>query len=291
MIHADEYYYIGSIHRAKGSPCQDHALSYVDEKMAFGSIADGCSQGESTDVGARIINYATLQVLKNCALDKNLNVTQVVECVKLERLKTIERVQQELGLKNADLLATNLYTAVFNQKAFVHVMGDGAVAMVDVEGNTEVRRFLWEDNAPYYPFYDLHQQDQFVAFHGNDLLASRLIEERWCIGRDGFKKPISNITHPLIKGMRGITSDLSKDWQNGTLAFVAVFSDGIEQVDSMDWLEAVRECLAYKNINGLFVKRRMMRFIKESAKIFKGPLDDISCATLYIPKNFEPRRE
>lgn len=291
MIYADEYYHIGSVHRAKGSPCQDHALSYVDEKMAFGSISDGCSQGENTDVGARVINYATLQALKNCALDKNSNVIQIVECVQSERLKILERVQQMLGLKNADLLATNLCASIFAQKAFVHVAGDGVVAVVDIEGNMEVRRFLWEDNAPHYPFYDLRQQDQFVAFHGNDLLASRLREERWCIGENGSKKFLSSNSYSLIRGMQGITLDLSADWQNGTLAFISVFSDGVEQVDNIEWLEAVRECLAYKNTNGLFVKRRMMRFIKESAKIYKGPLDDISCATLYVPKNFEPRRE
>lgn len=291
MIYADEYYYIGSVHRAKGSPCQDHALSYVDEKMAFGSISDGCSQGENTDVGARVINYATLQALKNCALDKNSNVAQIVECVQSERLKILARVQQMLGLKNADLLATNLYAAIFAQTALVHVAGDGVVAVVDIEGNMEVRRFLWEDNAPHYPFYDLHQQDQFVAFHGNDLLASRLSEERWCIGENGFKKFLSSNSYSLIRGMQGITLDLSADWQNGTLAFISVFSDGVEQVDNIEWLDAVRECLTYKNTNGLFVKRRMMRFIKESAKIYKGPLDDISCATLYVPKNFESRRE
>jgi hypothetical protein len=286
MIYADEYYHIGAVHRGKGKPCQDHALSYVDEEMAFGSISDGCSQGENTDVGARVINYATLRALKKCLSDEQSDAVGIADRTHSMRLEFVKNVQQELGLKNTDLIATNLYACVFRETAFVHVMGDGIVAVVDRQGNMYVRRFVWIDNAPYYPFYDLNQRDQFVAFHGNDLLSGRFTEEIWIIDCEGVKNHIGTISHPLIAGMDGIAIDLSKDLKGDELSFVAVFSDGAEQVDGMNWLDAVEKCLAYKNTAGFFVKRRMMRFIKDASKASKGPLDDMSCAAIHIPKNF-----
>jgi len=292
MIYADEYYHIGSIHRGKGEPCQDHAISYVDKVMAVGSISDGCSKGRNTDVGARVINYATLQALKNYASSTiESDVIRVAEKVHLMRLESVKKVQQELGFDGADLIATNLYICMIKEIAFIHVLGDGVVAVVDNERNMDVRRFFWSKNAPYYPFYDLNQRDQFVEFHGNDLLAGCLTEERWHIDCEGAKTQVDTIVHSLIKGMNGIVIDLSEEQKNKKISFAAVFSDGIEQMDNLEWLDAVVKSLAYKNTTGLFVKRRMMRFIKDASKFSKGPLDDISCATIYIPKNSEMEGE
>lgn len=285
MIYADEYYHIGVMHRGKGNPCQDHALAYVDEAMAFGAIADGCSQGGHTDVGARIINYATLQALKRCELDDEADVARVARCVQARRMASVSKVQKELGLRGTDLIATNLYAYVSPQMALVHVVGDGVVAMVDRDGNIDVRRFLWADNAPYYPFYDLSQKQQFIQFHGNNLLAGRLTEERWHIDYVGLKTHVATIVHTLMQGMEGVVIDLFEEQKNKALTFVAVFSDGVEQVDGIDWLDAVVQCLAYKQTAGMFVKRRMMRFIKEISKIYKGPQDDMACATIHIPQD------
>ena len=55
------------------------------------------------------------------------------------------------------------------------------------------------------------------------------------------------------------------------------------QADGMNWQDAVLDLLAFKNLNGEFAKRRMIRFIKDSKKNDKkGPLDDISFAVIRI---------
>jgi serine/threonine protein phosphatase PrpC len=66
------------------------------------------------------------------------------------------------------------------------------------------------------------------------------------------------------------------------IEFIALFSDGVTQVDGVDWEDAVVELLSYKGTAGEFVKRRMIRAIKDWQKIGKGPTDDIACAVIGI---------
>jgi hypothetical protein len=40
-------------------PCQDYALSGVTRHLAYAVVADGCSSGGKTDIGARVLALAT----------------------------------------------------------------------------------------------------------------------------------------------------------------------------------------------------------------------------------------
>jgi hypothetical protein len=76
----------------------------------------------------------------------------------------------------------------------------------------------------------------------------------------------------------------------GSWDFVAVFSDGVTQVDGMDWRDVVAELMNFKSIEGDFVKRRMNRFLKDCRAHGKGPIDDISMACIHIDHEEQKER-
>ncbi|MFA6131428.1 MAG: protein phosphatase 2C domain-containing protein [Patescibacteria group bacterium] len=289
MINVDEYYSIGTRHQAEGKSCQDHAVAYLDDELACVGISDGCSKGRHTDVGARIVNYATVKALREYVsfTDGEIQINQLIECVKKSRTDSIEKTQKELELQNDDLFATSLYACISPELAFAHMVGDGALAIVDREGRVDARRFYWAKNMPYYPSYEKRQKAQYIFDQGGDLSAECFFEERWRIDPSGLASCVDLIAYSLGQAMGGVTIDLSVQKKNATLAFVSVFSDGIEQVDGMSFAEAIFKCVAYKNTKGAFVKRRMLRFVKDIIKERKSPFDDLSCAAIYISKERE----
>ncbi len=285
MKNVDEYYAIGAQHRADGKPCQDHALSGYDaDDNVYISITDGCTGGGATDMGARIVNYATVQALKNMILWQRHNdvLADMVTDVASQRLLTIDRVHRELHMQHNDLLATNIYALSVKKYTYVHVVGDGIVAVVSVDGSIDVWRYLWADNIPYYPAYDMGKQEQFIAAHGGNGLQTRLMQERWSISSCGDVLTVDVKKHTIAQGIRGITIDLSKRVRDNLVKSITIFSDGAELIDGLPWQYVVSQSVAYKNVKGAFVKRRMMRLIKDVSKEHRGPLDDIACATIHI---------
>jgi hypothetical protein len=82
-------------------------------------------------------------------------------------------------------------------------------------------------------------------------------------------------------------SVLGREWfwnyeATADISDIALFSDGVTQVDGMDWRDVVAELLSFKSTEGDFVKRRMNRFLKDCQKHGKGPVDDISMACIHI---------
>ena len=102
------------------------------------------------------------------------------------------------------------------------------------------------------------------------------------MGADGnfFESGIKHYT--LSKGIRGAIINIPKDLLLKELEFIAVFSDGVTQIDQVDWKDAVAMFMSFKNTTGEFAKRRMIRGITDAQKNNKGPIDDISYAVVRV---------
>ncbi|MCK4554046.1 hypothetical protein KAU19_03720, partial [Candidatus Parcubacteria bacterium] len=181
-----------------------------------------------------------------------------------------------------DMLATCVYAYISPSGGFAHIQGDGVVALKYRDGRIDMFNFEWENNMPYYPAYNENGLADFIKEHGNDLDALRLSEKKCLMGADGnfFESGIKNYT--LSKGVRGVTINIPKDLLLTELEFIAVFSDGVTQVDQVSWENAVAMFMSFKNTTGEFAKRRMIRGIKDVQKINKGPIDDISYAVIRV---------
>lgn len=282
-LYTDHYFHIGSRHLTSGKPCQDYAISSVYNDAALAIISDGCSTGGHTDIGSRILALsAATAIREHWAINRDALGKSVPQEVMLRQKIVLAGTRQALGLHPHDMLATCVYAYISPSGGFVHIQGDGVVALKYRNGRIDMFNFEWENNMPYYPAYSENGLTDFVKAHGDNLNALRLSESKCLTGADGnfFESGIKNYT--LSEGIRGITINIPKDLLLKELEFIAVFSDGVTQVDQVNWEDAVVRFMAFKNTTGEFAKRRMIRGIKDVQKIGKGPIDDISYAVVRV---------
>lgn len=278
---ADEYFHIGHTHYTAGKPCQDHALSRSAETIACAIVADGCSTSGHTDAGARILTFATLQAIRDHAKASHGSLDTAEESIGERQRQLIGTVRPLLGLEKKDMLATCAYVYCTPHGALVRVQGDGVVAVKYRDGAIDMHRYEWVGNMPFYPSYESMELDAFMKAHAADHGGISFTSESISRNHDGLYSDAVVKNYSLAEGIKGISTHIVPASLE-SVVFIAVFSDGVTQVENFEWWEAVTECLAFKNCFGEFAKRRMIRAIKRMHEVGKGPMDDISYAVVNI---------
>lgn len=288
-FHTDEYFHIGAAHLGAGLPCQDYALSRATEcgSMAYAIVSDGCSTAGRTDSGARVIAHTAEVALRDdWRRAKVPNVSGIPE-ISMHQKVLMQNARRNLGLVPQDLLATSLFAYVSVQSGYVHLRGDGVVAFVRTDGSMILRRYDWANNTPLYPAYVSDNFESFVQAHGG-AAAEALAEDLWFYQPEKGFSHIGTVKHSAAQGIAGMTVQLKES--SGTIdaySYVALFTDGVTQVDGIEWKDAVLSLLAFKSVAGSFAKRRMISFIKDAQKKGKGPLDDIAYAVIRVVNDSE----
>jgi len=279
----DHYFHIGSAHYSSGKPCEDYALSGCNETVACAIISDGCSTGRHTDVGARVLTLSTLQAIRDHVKASGGALNTAVVSITSRQQQIIGTSRLILGLERSDMLATCGYVYVTQHGGYTHVQGDGVVALKYRNGEILMCRYEWADNTPFYPSYGDGDLNKFVEAHGGNLDAERLSSTMVVQKQNGSYAQIDSQKYSLRQGLEGVVFNiLDKDLDQ--VEFVAVFSDGVTQIDHVDWKDAVSAFLSFKNTAGDFAKRRMIRGVKDTQQSGKGPVDDISYAVVRIEK-------
>ena len=280
-FYADHYFQIGHTHYIAGKPCQDHALSRSNGSVVCAIVADGCSTGGSTDIGARILTLSTLQAIRDHANAFLEPLETAPTGIIAKQQQIVRTVRPVLGLEPRDMLATCVYAYFTKQGGFVHVEGDGVVGFRYLNGNTRMHRYDWAGNTPFYPAYDGEDLAAFIAAHGSDLQAERLTSQESLHNSGGELLYGVSARYSLRQGLAGIHLNVSPE-EMRELEYVAVFTDGVTQISGIPWQNAVLEFLSFKNTMGEFAKRRMIRGIKDFQKKGFEPLDDIAYAVIGI---------
>jgi Protein phosphatase 2C len=249
-------------------PCQDYAMSGGGKDFGAAIISDGCSSGGKTDVGARIIAHSTAIAL---AITPRLEERGVDFNCRWADL----RAKEALCLKHGDMLATCAYVAAQGNIVMSRIIGDGVAAGIDRIGRLFMNKIDWAKNTPVYRAYEaMDRYESFVSAHGG--LGAQAITQHVHV-RSGVLDEM--IHHNTVEyALNGVCVDHDPSM----FTFLAVFSDGVAQVDGMDWRDVVAELMNFKSTEGDFVKRRMNRFLKDCLKYGKGPIDDISMACIHI---------
>jgi hypothetical protein len=273
-MHADAHFVIGQAHVTGGKPCQDYAAAGdLSRGGAYAVISDGCSSGGRTDVGARIVTLATEYELK-LALPPAATINEITAAVSTRQRQTFQLSNPLFGLTNSDLLATCGYILVDRKRRFVHLQGDGIIAYRLPDGRLYCGQIEWVDNMPAYPAYQHDNFEQFNAYHGSDLSASKATLVWWAEGREGWEAIAANDL-TLAEAERGTTIHLPDG-----VTQVALFTDGVTQIQGLDWQQAVWELMTFKTTAGAFVKRRLGRFVRDAAKNGWSTLDDLAYAVI-----------
>lgn len=276
----DHYFQIGNAHYTAGKPCQDHALSRSSSLIACAIVSDGCSTGGNTDAGAMILTFGTLQAIRDHAKASNGSLKTAKISITARQQQLIGMVRPMMGLDYQDMLATCIYAYFTQNGGLIHIQGDGIVGLKFRNGDILMHRYEWADNVPFYPSYENHDLKAFIERHGNDLTARRLFGQ--CVLRTSGGAVIETLTDFSIQqGVDGISLDIPQN-QLEQIEFVAVFTDGVAQIENVGWCDAVSKFLTFKTTTGEFAKRRMIREIKDMQTLGKGPIDDISYAVIRI---------
>jgi len=163
LLHTDHYFQIGSMHLTSGKPCQDYAISGVQDNVALAIVSDGCSTGRHTDVGSRLLSLSTATAIReHWITNRNACDKAVPREVSLRQNIVLSGIKQALGLNINDMLATCLYVYVSPLGGFIHVQGDGVIALKYRDGNIMMSRFEWQNNTPYYPAYHSNGLESFT---------------------------------------------------------------------------------------------------------------------------------
>lgn len=279
----DSHFLIGKMHINSGKPCQDHALSgNITESAAYAIVTDGCSTGHHTDMGSRILSFATVNAIKE-EWERTRDFTRDTTSSRIafQQQVGIQSQRRILGLSTMDLLATCVYVAVSETGGYIHVQGDGVFAVQTKKGEIFMTRLDWQDNKPCYPVYAEDSYRSYIAAQGGDLTQPALMVQNWSREVDGSYQEVFSQEVSLADGLLGWKQDISSE-ELVDLEYISVFSDGITQIEGIDWKDAVSQALAFKSPNGEFVKRRLNRMTRDSEKLGKGPLDDIACACVKV---------
>lgn len=280
-FNSDHYFQIGSLHYQQGKPCQDYALSGFNERAAMAIVSDGCSTGRHTDLGARVQALSLLGAMRAAGSLAINSLYEITETVSKEKERLSKEAKNLLGLSRSDMLATSLFAYASPLGAVVQIEGDGVVVKRFKDGRLVASRYEWLDNRPFYPTYDEEDRKLFVISHGGDQDEHRLSRTTLSFNGNGELEAKEVSWFTLSQGMDGVTETIQSH-EIKDLGFLAVFTDGVAQIEEVEWQEAVKTFMAYKSLEGEFVKRRMIRGLKNYMSDGKSPVDDISIAVIRI---------
>lgn len=261
-IAADSYFCIGKTHLI----CQDYARHHGADNPYL-IIADGCSSSADTDIGARLLALIAKRYL---AQSEQFDPQDFARYFTASGLQYIE----EFGIASETLDATLVIAYRDEQHICVYVYGDACVLAQKRDGQQQCFQIEYAHNAPYYLSYrlDAERRNNYrQALAENAASAQKL----HCFNPSGAYQ-LDYVYDEPIK--------FHFDLENYQRVIIA--SDGLASfVDNNDGRrialpELAMACLAIKNRNGEFIKRRLRRLLNQLARQNIHPLDDIAIAAL-----------
>ena len=237
--------------------CQDYILTNSHPKYII--LADGCSNVEDSDVGARILCLAAAKYLKDYklflgALDY-INMGQQI----IYNAGIAARV---VSIPTSCLAATLMIAYYHEGYIYVVVYGDGNIVLLDNNDKLYFYEISYSENRPFYLSYYL--------FPGNYKLYKETNTEQFIRSEDRTNKIEFNLP-------------FQNRFKVDQYKVISIASDGISSWSPpFDLMEIFKNCVYYKNINGSFLQRRMIRFISTLEKSGNNHLDDISIGAFYM---------
>lgn len=277
-MHTDTCVATGYAHPRQGEPCQDYAeANPLSDGGAYAIVSDGCSGGGLTDFGSRHLGRATAEAIEaHWATHHNPDPNSAIFEITAEQRARTTAAAAPIGLKTNDMLATCVYAYLGPHGGYALVSGDGLIAQLLADGRIVVDKFEWNQNTPCYLAYADDNFASFIDFHGGDLEAPALAAERWLIEPEATPELLENRAISLGDGIRGPYIELATEETKA----IAVFTDGVCQVDDVAWQYVIARLFAFKSLAGKFAVRRLNRFLEEVRKHGNGPIDDLSYAVI-----------
>lgn len=270
-MHADFAVLAGTHHSAAALPCQDYCLAGTESGRAWGVVADGCSTGGLTDIGARAWALGAFRLLASSTL--NLRDAGAVEAaVTAAATPILEQLRPEDGYATLGLIHADDATLE------VLLFGDGVLILKHLDGAVTFFNVQYSDNAPFYLNYRRYPelcaqwnhayggQERVVVVHKLDA-QGELMELR--TERASARTPAFALSIPLA---------------NNDIQVAMLATDGATTCGE-GLFSAICELAAFKSSAGEFLKRRVARLMRDWQKTGQQPTDDLAVVGLWLEKD------
>ena len=244
--------------------------------MPFIALADGCSAGRHSEIGAMLITRAALAVAKDyyrlsskCGPElQNFLLTEI-------NLRLKEAVKQ-LDLELDDMIATLRVMYVVDEVLYTLGHGDGFDLFISADGTAQFDEYFYEINAPYYPAYTLFDKvAEYVGIGPNKLHQNRCTTYQV----DDTFGALHDFSPTHIE-MRIIPLDQFKP------IYVGVASDGLDTYtrgnEGIKAKEIIKRLAQIKNPAGEFLVRRFQKMNDELKSQGYMHQDDIGIALINL---------
>lgn len=281
-MNVDHFFAIGQRHVKQGTPCEDYALSaQMNSTLSYGVISDGCSGADAnTDIGARAISWAMAKCIENRAA---LGAGEWFGPSFLPELQDAF-IKNRISPSHADYQASVVAFVSTAEDANLFFFGDGAYLVKFRDGTYKITWFEFDGNVPYYLAYTAAPAAE--SRFRRDIIGreAQAVLECWTtfqIDAQGNLTLLEEASRylPFSSFDHGHVVTLKPAEQN--IELLAVLSDGITNFTNNEIYTVVRECFAFKNYAGSFVKRRMIRALETLAKTDSIAKDDVAVSCVY----------
>lgn len=285
-MNVDHYFTIGTDHQAQGRPCEDYALSgQLPGGALFGVVADGCSGANAnTDVGARALAWA----FKRTATDAAYRDSGVLfgEDFHEELAQSFRKHCFTDSPK--DTLATVVGFIATPDQAAVYLQGDGALALRYADGSMRFIEFNWANNMPYYLGYQLRPdlvdryKQQMAAEAGPHPFTQTTVHVPCAFAPMLERLPAAPVREEFTLEQAQSNFVLRFNPRAEGIVALAVMTDGVTQVGALPGADVAPAFTAFKNTQGEFLKRRLMKALKDFKKDGAVPRDDVGIAAVWF---------
>ena len=261
--------------------CEDYATCGCVPNTLYGHIhyaivSDGCSGSQDTDVGARILSRAAINVIKDFGHTDNLTYEAVRESFRKWLVEEIRKFQVILHLPKNMLEATLLVAVALQDKRWIFGWGDGVIVLKHKDGNLECTQIMYTPNYPAYLSYHFYDPSEFVSM-------VHTVQETTFNIPDCQKSIIKTL--PVKLGQFD-DYQYSADVSNLDLSHIVLMSDGIESFsqngETLDVKGQIKKYTDFKNSNLAFAQRRMQRMAIENKAAGITHYDDLSMAVISL---------
>ena len=262
----DAAFVIGTRHSAVAAPCQDYARS----GDGWVAVADGCSTGGHTDIGARVWVQSAKRVIE----------TDGVEVVR-EGAKFMARLldegrEQMRAYPVVDGLATLGVGALVESNFYAVLQGDGCVAVALCDGGIEYCEISAPLNAPLYPQYLL--DDDHVNQWKTMVNRAHTQVRTFRYDTEGV---LISLKDTELDGEKLFFSGM---WNTADAYAMMVCSDGVFSVPGKTAFTVLSELFSVKDPSGAFMQRRLAAIQRGWARRQEDSCtDDLAVGGVWLP--------
>ena len=289
MLKIDTFLKIGHSHEI----CQDYILSGTDP-FPYIILADGCSGAENSDIGARILCHSALRFLKRHQSRMNiLTESYIGTSIISDAAKTKAKFYTKMDCLDATLIIAVKISGMYK----IYMFGDGVIYWVTPEKYIDYRQVSYKPNAPGYLRYHL---DGFQKYKDNHVIQFIKSFNHDQMEPDALKPYYFEIHEGDVKHLTVASDGIESFIYNDQVSFKTLYNElrhvvlndspkgSITEMPKiiedrftpekkeLDYLEVADAMTNFKNTNGVFLKRRVKKVMKNYLKEGYVNDDDLS---------------